>query len=179
MSPWLWRSGWGCERVPLRWGGRVQPQEHLLAGMLKGGCTYRGLLEHCLAAPVRLPWRTTCSARYGIHIKSGPLAARKPSTHGCRCVHTVRLAASCRAAHTLATSLLCLPCKWASFIPLQGWRGSESGGAGYPFLRHTVVQACACASYIWACTKERCTANSQNACCRHIPLQNQAQHMRS
>jgi len=31
----------------------VRPQEQLLAGMLKGGCTYRGLLEHCVAAPVR------------------------------------------------------------------------------------------------------------------------------
>ena len=35
--------------------GRVQPQEHLLAGMLQGDCAYRGLLQHCLAAPMRSP----------------------------------------------------------------------------------------------------------------------------
>ena len=44
--------------------GRVQPQEHLLAGMLQGDCTYRGLLQHCLSAPVcSTCWAVVCAAK--------------------------------------------------------------------------------------------------------------------
>ncbi len=83
------------------WGGRVRPQEQLLAGMLKGGCTYRGLLEHCVAAPVRAPHLAACMTCGGPRIhRAGPAGSivrpRAPAVPSVE--HRAYLAACCSAA---------------------------------------------------------------------------------